>query len=99
MERIKRTISSGAVGGLAGFIVERGLEAATGIDFIDGVMEIAGATLGVMHANRDLIEAAYDATKRVMGKEPKDLTDDEWETVREKYPKAVEYLEKALATK
>ena len=99
MERIKRTLTSGAVGGLAGFILERGLEAAIGIDFIDGVMEIAGVTLGVAHANRDLIEVAYDATKRVVGKEPKDLTNEEWELVRQEYPKAIAYLERALAVK
>lgn len=99
MERLKRTLSSGALGGLAGFIIERGLEAATGVNFVDGVMEIAGATLGVAHANRDLVEAAYDATVRVVGKEPKDLSVEEWEEVRSKYPKAVEYLEKALSVK
>ena len=99
MERLKRTIASGAVGGLAGYIVELGLEATTGVNFIDGVMEIAGATLGIAHANRDLVELAYDATKQVVGKEPKDLTNDEWEEVRKKYPKAVAYLEKALAVK
>jgi hypothetical protein len=97
MDRIKKTVTSGALGGLAGFIVERGLESATGIDFINGVLEIAGATLGAVHANRDLVELAYDATKRVVGKEPKDLNNEEWDQVRQKYPKAVEYLEKALA--
>ena len=99
MNRIKKTITNGAIGGLAGFIVERGLETATGIDFIDGVLEIAGATLGAVHANRDLVQLAYDATKRVVGKEPKDLTNEEWEQVRKKYPKAVDYLEKALAVR
>lgn len=97
MERIKQTVKSGVLGGLAGFIVERGLETATGIDFVNGVLEIAGATLGAVHANRDLVELAYDATKRVVGKEPKDLSNEEWDQVREKYPKAVEYLERALA--
>lgn len=97
MDRLKKTVTSGALGGLAGYIAERGLESATGIDFINGVLEIAGATLGAMHANRDLVELAYDATKRIAGKEPKDLTNEEWDQVRKKYPKAVEYLEKALA--
>jgi hypothetical protein len=97
LERIKRTATHGAIGGLAGFIVERGLESATGIDFINGVFEIAGATLGVVNANKDLIGLAYDSAVRVTGKEPKDLTNEEWEQVREKYPKAVEYLERALA--
>ena len=97
LERIKKTVTQGAMGGLAGYIMERGLEQATGIDFINGVFEIAGATLGAMNANRDLIQMAYESAKQITGKEPRDLTDDEWELVRLKYPKAVEYLERALA--
>lgn len=97
LERIKKTVTQGAMGGLAGYIMERGLEQATGIDFINGVFEIAGATLGAMNANRDLIQLAYESAKQITGKEPRDLTDDEWELVRLKYPKAVEYLERALA--
>ncbi len=97
LERIKKTVTQGAVGGLAGYIMERGLEQATGIDFINGVFEIAGATLGAMNANRDLIQLAYESAKQITGKEPRDLSDDEWELVRQKYPKAVEYLERALA--
>ncbi len=99
IERIKKSVTHGAVGGIAGFIVERGLESAMGVDFIDGVLEAAGATLGVMNANKDLIQLAYDGAKTVTGKEPKDLSEQEWEQVREKYPKAVEYLERALALK
>jgi len=95
-DRLKKSVTQGAIGGLAGFIVERGLESATGIDFINGVFEIAGATLGVVNANRDLIRLAYDSAVQLTGKEPKDLTNDEWEEVRRKYPKAVEYLERAL---
>lgn len=97
IDRLKKSVTQGAIGGLAGFIVERGLEAATGIDFINGVFEIAGATLGVVNANRDLIKLACDSAVQLTGKEPKDLTNDEWEEVRRKYPKAVEYLERALA--
>ncbi len=95
--RLKRTATHGMAGGVAGFIAERGLESATGMDFINGVFEIAGATLGVMNANRDLIKQAYMGVVQVTGKEPKDLSQAEWEQVREKYPKAVEYLERALA--
>jgi hypothetical protein len=96
-DRIKKTITQGAIGGLAGFIAERGLEAATGVDFINGVFEIAGVTLGILNANKDLIQLAYNSVVKVTGKEPKDLTNQEWEQVRAKYPKAVEYLERALA--
>ncbi|HNR66706.1 MAG TPA: hypothetical protein PKN04_01650 [bacterium] len=97
--RIKNSLRNGVWGGLAGFIAERGLEYATGVDFIDGVMEIAGATLGVLAANRDLIQLAYDSAVQVTGKEPKDLSNAEWEEVRQKYPRAVGYLEQALAVR
>ncbi|NOY59912.1 MAG: hypothetical protein GXO75_13430 [Calditrichaeota bacterium] len=97
INRIKKTATQGAIGGLAGFILERGLESATGVDFINGVFEAAGATLGIVNANKDLIKLAYDSAVQLTGKEPKDLTNEEWEQVRNKYPKAVEYLERALA--
>jgi hypothetical protein len=97
LNRLKKTATHGAIGGLAGFIVDRGLETATGIDFINGVFEIAGATLGVVNANKDMIEVAYDSALKLTGKEPRDLSNEEWDQVREKYPKAVDYLEKALA--
>ena len=99
LDRIKKSITHGAVGGIAGYLAERGLESAMGVDFIDGVFEVAGITLGVLNANRDLIQLAYEGAKTVTGKEPKDLTDAEWDQVREKYPRAVEYLERALALK
>jgi len=99
LNRFKKSVTQGAIGGLAGFIVERGLETAVGVDFVNGVFEIAGATLGIMNANKDLIQLAYDSAVKVTGKEPGDLTDSEWEQVRDKYPKAVEYLERALALK
>lgn len=99
LSRLHRTASHGVIGGIAGFIVERGLESATGMDFIDGVLEIAGATLGIAHANRDMIRQAYAGVLETTGKEPVELTPSEWEQVRSKYPKAVEYLERALALK
>lgn len=97
MERIKRTVKQAAVGGIAGFIAERGIEHLTGIDFVNGVLEIAGATLGAAHANRDLVEMAYEGARTVTGKEPAQLSNQEWEEVRARYPKAVGYLERALA--
>ncbi len=97
VDRAKQSLQGGIVGGLAGYIAERGLESALGVDFINGVLEIAGATLGVAMANRDLVEQLYYAIKETTGKEPAHLSDEEWERVRAKYPRAVEYLEKALA--
>ena len=96
LNRLQETVKQTAIGGLAGFVVERGLESATGIDFVNGVIEAVGATLGAVYANRDLIQLAYDSAVQVTGKEPKDLTNEEWDLVRQKYPKAVEYLERAL---
>jgi hypothetical protein len=97
MERLKRSAMQGAIGGLAGYIAERGLEHVTGLDFVNGVLEIAGATLGVANANRDLVEMAYEGARRVTGKEPSQLSNQEWEEVRARYPKAVGYLERALS--
>ncbi|RME00237.1 MAG: hypothetical protein D6814_03895 [Calditrichaeota bacterium] len=97
IKRTKQTLQSGLMGGLAGYITERGLESAFGIDFINGVLEIAGATMGIALANRDIVENLYYAIKDMTGKEPVKLSDEEWEAVRAKYPRAVEYLEKALA--
>jgi len=96
MNRLKRTIKQGTVGGLAGLIAEHGLEAATGLDFVNGVMGIAGVTLGIANANRDLITQAYNITKERLDKEPKDVTADEWEQLRKEYPRVVDYLERAL---
>ena len=97
MKRAAKTLKHGVVGGIAGFIVERGLEAATGIDFIDGVLEIAGTTLGIAYANRDLVAQAYAITKENLNKEPKDVTEEEWNELRKEYPRVVDYLEKALS--
>lgn len=99
ISRLNQSAKQGIIGGIAGFIIERGLESATGMDFIDGVLEIAGATLGVAFANRDLITHAYDSIVESTDKEPGEMSEAEWEDVRSKYPRAVEYLERALALK
>lgn len=98
-ERLSKSIRQGAIGGIAGYIIEHGLESAIGVEFINGVFEIAGASLGILHANRDLIELVYDGAVSVTGKEPAALSNAEWDQVRSRYPKAVEYLERALAMK
>ncbi|MFC1554957.1 hypothetical protein ACFL7D_10000 [candidate division KSB1 bacterium] len=98
MDRIIKSIKQGVVGGIAGLIVEHGLQMLTGTDFIDGVLEIAGVSLGIANANRDLIEQAYDTVKTRLDKEPKDVSQEEWDDLRKEYPKVVDYLEKALSS-
>ncbi len=98
-DRLSKSFKQGAIGGIAGYILEHGLESAMGIEFVNGVLEIAGASVGVFHANRDLVRLVYDGAIKVTGKEPAELSNAEWEQVRERYPKAVEYLERALATR
>jgi len=97
MKRAVSTIKQGAIGGIAGYIAERGLESATGMDFIDGVLEIAGTTLGIAHANKDLVAQAYSIITERFDKKPGDVTQQEWDELRTEYPRVVEYLEKALA--
>ena len=96
MERIKKTIVQGTLGYLGGIMVDHGLEALTGVDFVNGVFEIAGAVLGVANANRDLIQQAHDTIVRSFGKEPVELTEEEWNTYKRRYPHAAAYLEQAL---
>ena len=94
---IKRTAAGGAIGFLGGILVEHGIEALTGTDFINGVAEVAGAVLGMALVNRDLIETAYTQINRRFGKEPAEISKDEWEAFKKDNPKTAEYLEKALA--
>jgi len=96
MERIKKTVVQGSLGYLGGILVDNGLEALTGIDFVNGVFEIAGAVLGIANANRDLIQQTHDNIVRSFGKEPVDLTEEEWKTYKRRYPHAAAYLERAL---
>ena len=63
---------------------------------MDGVFAIGGSVLAAMHVNRDLIEVASQNIKAMFGKDPLEITEDEWNRYKEKYPKAAVYLEKAL---
>lgn len=96
-ERAKRTVTSGAVGGMAGYVAEQAIQSVTGFEVADGVLELLGAALGAAAVNRDLLEAAQDGVRRIAGKEPKDLTEEEWAELRQRYPKAIAYLERALS--
>ena len=96
MDRMKNTVFQGALGYLGGILIEHGLEALTGADFVNGVFEITGAVLGVANANKDLIQHVHDTIVRNFGKEPVELTEEEWNTYKRRYPYAAEYLERAL---
>lgn len=95
-DTIKRTAVGGTLGFLGGVLVEHGIEALTGADFINGVCEVAGAVLGAALVNRDLIETSYTQISRRFGKEPAEITKDEWNTFKKENPKTAAYLEKAL---
>ena len=94
---IKRTAAGGTIGFLGGILVERGIEALTGTDFVNGVCEVAGAVMGAALVNRDLVETAYTQIKRQFGKEPAEITQDEWKSFKKDNPNTAKYLEKALA--
>lgn len=96
-DSIKRTAVGGTIGFLGGVLVEHGIEALTGADFINGVCEVAGAVLGMTLVNRELVETAYTQIKRQFGKEPSEISKDEWDSFKKDNPATAKYLEKALA--
>jgi hypothetical protein len=96
-DTIKRTAAGGTIGFLGGVLVEHGIEALTGADFVNGVCEIAGAAMGAALVNRDLVETAYAQIQRQFGKEPAEITKDEWNSFKQDNPNTAKYLEKALA--
>ncbi len=96
-DKLKRTAVGGTLGFLGGALVEHGIEALTGVDFINGVAEVGGALMGAAFVNRDLIETAYTQIKRQFGKEPAEITKDEWDAFKKDNPNTAKYLEKALA--
>lgn len=96
MKRAKRTLTSGALGGFAGYVAEQAVQTATGVDVMDGLLEMVGVAVGAAAVNRDLLEAALDGVRQIVGKDPSELTESEWDELRDKYPKAIAYLERAL---
>ena len=96
MNRAGKTAVGGSLGFLGGILIEHGIQTVFGIDFIDGVCEIAGTVLGMTMVNRDLIEAAYETIQRETGKEPALITKDEWKSFKKENPNTAKYLEKAL---
>ena len=96
-DAIKRTAVGGTLGFLGGVLVEHGIQALTGVDFINGVCEVAGAVVGMTLVNRELIETAANQMRRQFGKEPAEISRDEWDAFKKDNPATAKYLEKALA--
>ena len=95
-KRTTKTALAGGVGFLGGLLLERGLESLTGLDFVDGVFAVGGAVLAALHVNRDLVEAASENIRAMFGKDPLEITEEEWNLYQAKYPKSAVYLERAL---
>ena len=96
MNRFRKTITSSSLGFIGGLLLEHGIEAFTGVDFVNGVCEIAGAVLGAAYVNRDLAETIVTNCQRIFHKEPIELTRQEWDDYRKRFPASAEWLEKAL---
>ncbi len=96
MSKAMKTAAGGTIGFLGGLLLEHGIESLFGIDFINGVCEVAGAVLGAGFVNRDLVEAAYRQIKHSTGKEPAQITETEWKQFKAEHPNTAAYLEKAL---
>ncbi len=96
MANLTKTAAGGTIGFLGGILVEHGIEAVFGVDFVNGVCEIAGAVLGMAMVNRDLVEAAYRQIRLSTGKEPAEITAAEWDTFKKENPATARYLEQAL---
>jgi hypothetical protein len=96
MERVKQTLVAGGGGYLAGLLLEHGIESVTGLDFVDGVLEVGGAILATMLINRDLVEGAATNIRHLFGKDPLEISESEWRQYKQFNPKTAYFLEKAL---
>src|SRR5690606_42079230 len=65
--RAAKTAGAGGLGFLGGILLEHGIEAVTGLDFVDGVLAVAGAVVGIGAVNRDVIETAARQIERRFG--------------------------------
>ena len=95
-KRVAKTAAAGGLGFLAGLLLERGLDSFTGMDFVDRVFAVGGAVLASLQVNRDMVEVASKNIRDMFGKDPLEISEEEWNLYKEKYPKSAVYLEKAL---
>jgi hypothetical protein len=95
-QKIVKTAVAGGVGYLGGLLLEQGLESLTGLDFVDGIFAVGGSILAALHVNRDMVETISDNIRTIFGKDSLEITEDEWNEYKAKYPKSAIYLEKAL---
>ncbi|MCB1152736.1 MAG: hypothetical protein H6684_16350 [Deltaproteobacteria bacterium] len=96
MVDLKKTAAGGTIGFLGGALFEQGIESVLGVDFVNGVCEIAGAVAGMAYVNREMVDAAYRQIKMYTGKEPAEITEAEWLAFKLDHPNTAKYLEEAL---
>ncbi|MBO8142680.1 MAG: hypothetical protein H0Z37_10995 [Firmicutes bacterium] len=95
--RAAKTAAAGGVGYLGGILLEHGIEALTGMDFVDGVLAVAGALVGAGAANRDMIEAAARQIERRFGVPAHMISKEQWDEWKKDAPRYAAAIEKALA--
>ncbi|NLL49486.1 MAG: hypothetical protein GX249_13010 [Firmicutes bacterium] len=96
MSKIVKTTAAGGVGFLAGLLLELGLESITGLDFVDGLFAVSGSVLAALSVNRELVKAASRNIEQMFGKDPLEISEQEWRQFKEVNPKTADWLEKAL---
>lgn len=97
MSRAKRTGIGAGAGALAGLIAGKAIEHATGIDVLDGALEIGGLIFGVAIANPDVTKLAFKKLNTHLGgRSLGSLSTNEWKDLARKYPNAIRTLDKAL---
>lgn len=96
MSRLFKTAAVGGAGYLGGLLLERGLESLTGLDFVDGLFAVGGSVLAALSVNREMVEQAARNIRQMFGKDPMQISEDEWNQYKAAYPKTAELLEKAL---
>lgn len=94
--RAAKTAGAGGLGFLGGILLEHGIEAVTGLDFVDGVLAVAGAVVGIGAVNRDVIETAARQIERRFGVPAHMITEEQWKEWKKEAPRFAANIEKAL---
>ena len=70
-------------------LLERGPESLTGLDFVDGLFAVGGSVLAALSVNRNVEQAARNI-RQMFGKDPMQISEDEWNQWQAAYPKTAE---------